>query len=87
MTTFAARNRKQVIDENYEAFQQILPQILIAHHGKVALLRDRKLDGVFVTATEAIREGKKRYPDKMFSISTVEKTQPISLGWYSHFHA
>jgi hypothetical protein len=87
MTTFVARTRKQVIDENFEAFQQILPQILIAHHGKVALLRDRKLDGVFETAVQAIQTGKQRYPDKMFSVSTVEKPQPVSLGWYSHFHA
>lgn len=85
MTTFVARTRKQVIDENFEAFQQILPQILIAHHGKVALLRDRKLDGVFATATEAIQTGKKRYPDKMFSISTVEVQEPVYLGWHSHF--
>jgi hypothetical protein len=87
MTNFIARTRKQAIDENFEAFQQILPQILIAHHGKVALLRDRKLQGVFDTSVEAIRVGKERYPDKMFSVSTVEKPQPVSLGWYSHFHA
>ncbi len=84
MTTFVARTRKQVIDENFEAFQQILPQILIAHHGKVALLRDRRVDDVFGTATEAIREGKQRYPDKMFSIQTVEHEKPAYLGWFSH---
>lgn len=86
MTTAIARTREQVIDENSEAFQQVLPQILIAHGGKVALLRDKKVDGIFETALEAIQEGKRRYPDKMFSVSTVEKPQPVSLGWYSHFH-
>jgi hypothetical protein len=85
MDTFAARTRKQVIDENFEAFQQILPQILIAHHGKVALLRDCKLDGVFDTSVEAVQAGKQRYPDKMFSVSTVEPQEPVYLGWHSHF--
>lgn len=86
MTTFVERTRKQAIDENFEAFQQILPQILIAHHGKVALLRDRKLEGVFDTSVEAIRAGKQRYPDKMFSVSTVEQQEPVYLGWHSHFN-
>jgi hypothetical protein len=85
MNTVAARTRKQVIDENFEAFEQILPQILIAHGGKVALLRDRKLDGVFDTSAEAVRVGKERYPDKMFSISRVEPQEPVYLGWHSHF--
>lgn len=85
MNSFAERTRKQVIDENFEAFQQVLPQILTEHLGKVALLRDRKIEGLFATASEAIHTGKQRYPDKMFSISTVEKQEPVYLGWHSHF--
>ena len=85
MNTVAARTRKQIINENFEAFEQILPQILIAHGGKVALLRDRQVDGVFATSTEAIRAGKLRYPDMMFSVAKVELQEPIYLGWHSHF--
>jgi hypothetical protein len=84
MNTFAARTRKQVIDENFKAFEQILPQILIAHGGKVALLRDRQIEDVFATSSEAIREGKLRFPDKMFSIQKVERQEPIHLGWFSY---
>lgn len=86
MSTVASRMRTQIIDENFEAFQKVLPRVLIAHHGKVALLHDREVQGYFSSSSEAIHEGKRRYPDMMFSISTVEEQQPVSLGWYSHFH-
>lgn len=84
MSNLSARSREQVIDENYEAFQTELPRILIAHAGKVALMHDRKIEGIYTTAVEAIREGKNRYPDRMFSVQSIEKPQPVELGWFSH---
>lgn len=86
MSTSSTRSREQVIDENFEAFQSVLPQILIAHAGKVALMHDRKIEGIYSTAVEAIREGKHRYPDRMFSVQSIEKPQPVELGWFSHIH-
>lgn len=87
MTTATAPTREQMIDENYEAFQLVLPRILIAHHGKVALMRDGKVEDFFPTAVEAIREGKRRYPDRLFSVQTVEKPQTADLGWFSHIQS
>ena len=87
MNTATAPTREQIIDENFEAFQLVLPQILIAHHGKAALMRNRQLEEIFPTAVEAIREGKRRYPDRLFSVQTVEKPQTAELGWFSHFQS
>lgn len=75
--------RDVAIKENFEAFEQLLPSILIAHSGKVALLRDRKVFDYFNTPSEAIRCGQKQFPDRMFSVQRVERST-VDLGWYSH---
>jgi hypothetical protein len=75
--------RDVAIKENFEAFEHLLPSILIAHTGKVALLRDRKVCDYFDTPSEAIRSGHKQFPDRMFSVQRVERST-VDLGWYSH---
>jgi hypothetical protein len=78
-----ASPREVAIKENFDAFEQLLPSILIAHSGKVALLRDRKVCDYFDTPSEAIRNGHKQFPDRMFSVQRVERNT-VDLGWYSH---
>ena len=87
MNAATVPTREQIIDENFEAFQLVLPQILIAHHGKAALMRNRQVEEIFPTAVEAILEGKRRYPDRLFSVQTVEKPQIAELGWFSHIQS
>ncbi len=75
--------REVAIKENFEAFEHLLPSILIAHSGKVALLRNRKVCDYFDTPSEAIRNGHRQFPDRMFSVQRVERST-VDLGWYSH---
>jgi hypothetical protein len=76
--------RKAEINANYQAFKQTLPNILIAYRGKVVLLKNREAKGYFSTMGEAIRAGKERFPDKLFSVQPVEPEMAVDLGWYSH---
>lgn len=69
MNLAAAPRLEQIIDENFEAFQLVLPRILIAHHGKAALMRNRQVEAIFLTAVEAIREGKATLPGSPFLCS------------------
>jgi hypothetical protein len=88
MTTVLTRPAQEsprdlAIKENFDAFERLLPSILIAHSGKVALLRDRKVYDYFDTPSEAIRCGHRQFPDRIFSVQRVERST-VDLGWYSH---
>ena len=75
--------RERVISENFEAFESILPSILIKHSGKIALLHDRKITGFYDSSKDAILQGRALFPKHDFSVQKVEP-QTVDLGWYSH---
>lgn len=67
---------------NYEAFQELLPELSETHPGECALLHDGQLVEVFPTRWEARSEGKRSYPGA-FSIQPIT-TKALDLGWFSH---
>ncbi len=75
--------RKQIIRENFIAFEAMLPSILIKHGGKSALLHNRQITAYFDSPKAAILQGKHLYPAQDFSVQKVE-SQVVDLGWYSH---
>lgn len=75
-------NRRTEVDRNYEAFQEMLPELMESSPGKWALLHDRQMVEVFNTSAEAVAAGEVRYPERCFSIQEIT-THPISLGWFS----
>ncbi len=67
------------VDENYDFFEKILPDLIKEHKGEFVLIRNKKIIGFFNSTIDALLEGKKRYPDEIYSIQEITKTEH-SLG-------
>lgn len=80
--TFKEEKQREV-EENFEFFQSVLPELLESHFGETALLRHQKIEAFFDTFRDAQTAGEMSYEDGLFSIQKVEK--PIDLGFYSRF--
>lgn len=76
-------SKENVILENYEAFEAMLPLLLQTHKDEFALLRNREVTGFYQSASAAQLEGLKLFPDRMFSVQKVEE-KAIDLGFYSY---
>lgn len=75
-------DQRTEVDQNYEAFREMLPELMKSSPGKWALLHHRQLIEVFDTSGEAVAAGEIKYPEGRFSIQEIT-THPISLGWFS----
>ncbi len=74
---------QQEVDQNYKAFQKLLPELMQQSPGKWALLHDKKVEAVFDTGIDACIAGEKLHPDKLFSVQEITD-HIVDLGWYSH---
>lgn len=74
---------QDTVDRNYEAFRKVLPRLLKEHPGEYALLREGQAVGYFETPGEALADGDRRYPDRLFSVQQVTD-RIIDLGIFSH---
>jgi hypothetical protein len=74
---------QEAVDQNYEAFEKLLPDLLATHADEVALMRDEKLIALFENAGAAMAEGNRQFPDELFSIQVVTD-RVIDLGFFSH---
>lgn len=77
-----ASNQK-IIDENYAAFEKMLPGIMLQHAGRFALMRNAGIVDFFDTARDAVIAGDHLYEDGEFSVQEVTM-RPINLGRYSY---
>lgn len=77
------QSKETEVKRNYDAFMQQLPQLLVMHRGKFALMRDGNVIEFFDTSADAYRAGQKLYPDQRFSIQQVIDS-PVDLGFFSH---
>ena len=75
--------RQREVDANFEAFQELLPDLLEHERGKFALMRDRKIVELFDTAGDALRAAALKYQDGRYSIQEITD-RVIGLGYYSH---
>jgi hypothetical protein len=75
--------KQAVVDRNYAAFRRMLPEILIAHHGKYALMRDENVVEYFDSPRDAVIVGAARFPDGLYSVQQVVETV-ADLGYFSH---
>ncbi|HEY3233889.1 MAG TPA: hypothetical protein VGJ84_04200 [Polyangiaceae bacterium] len=75
--------RREVARKNYEEFSKKLPELLPAHRGKFAVMRDGEVIEFFDTAGDAYLAGQKLYPDGGFSVQEVTDV-PVDLGFFSH---
>lgn len=72
--------QQEVVDSNYEAFREILDDLMKTDRGRVALMKDRQLSACFDTRDDAISAGK--LLGGAFSIQKITK-KPINLGIFS----
>src|SRR5262249_16181106 len=75
--------REQEVARNYEAFKQLLPQIIQSQRNRFALMKSGQVVEYFDTARDALLYGKRLYSDGIFSIQQVIDL-PLDLGYYSH---
>ena len=75
--------RQEHIQRNYEAFQAQLPQLVVTHPGKFALMHNGEIIEFFDTARDAYVAGQKLFSDGLFSVQEVTEN-PVDLGFFSH---
>ena len=75
--------RQSQVDQNYEAFKLLLPELLKTHAGKFAVMKDGKIVEYFDTLGDAVRFGNSNFGDGNFSIQEVT-SQNVNLGFHSY---
>lgn len=78
-----AAKKQQEIDQNYEAFLELLPSLMKTHAGKFVVIKSQKPIEFFDTARDALIYANNKYADGFFSIQEVTN-KVIDLGWISH---
>ena len=67
------------VDNNFKFFQENLDELINKHQGKFVLIREQKIVGYFDSSKDALADGKKRFPDGIFSIQEITKDK-LCLG-------
>jgi hypothetical protein len=78
----AHAHQKQV-DENFNVFTQLLPQLLQSHPGKHAVLHDGEVVEFFDTLHDAVKYGHAKFGDLNFSVQKITD-QDVNLGAHSY---
>ncbi len=76
-------NIRQQVEQNYQAFEKLLPKIPNDRLGKFALMRDEKIIEYFDSAPDAVKFAELKYDDGLFSVQEVTK-RIVDLGYFSH---
>ncbi len=76
-------NLQRAVDENFEAFQKLLPELMKTRPGKYALMREGEVVEFFDSARDAMIFGQNQYSDGLFSIQQVVD-KIVDLGYLSH---
>ena len=82
MSDITTQKQKE-IDQNYDSFLEILPDLLKTKAGKFVVMQNKKPIAFFDTARDALVYGNNKYPDGLFSVQEVTN-KVIDLGWISH---
>jgi len=70
------------LERNYAAFIRMLPDLLLEHEGQYALMRHGEVIAYFDSAAAALKSGRARYSDDLFSVQVVTSRQ-ADFGWFS----
>jgi hypothetical protein len=79
----AQNSQQREVDQNFEAFTKLLPELIKSHPGKYALMHAGEVIEFFDTISDAVRYGHTKYGDLKFSIQRVS-SQNINLGYHSY---
>ena len=75
------RQQKEV-DQNYEAFKSMLPDLLKTDANRYALMHNQQVAACFDTSRDAMQAGRKLLKGKNFSVQLVTN-EPVDLGYFS----
>jgi len=75
--------QQQEVDQNYEAFKEILSQLMKTDAHRFALMHNQKVIACFDTSRDAMQAGRKLLDGKLFSVQEVTE-KSVDLGHYSH---
>ena len=71
------------VDRNFDVFLTSLESLMTSHSGQFVLLKSGQIEDFFPMQDAALKAGRTRYPDRIFSI--LEGTdRPVDLGFFSH---
>lgn len=71
------------LDNNYEALQKKLPEIIELYRGKFALMRRGEIVEYYDTARDAYATGRQLFDDDLFSVQEITDIA-ANLGFYSY---
>ena len=63
--------RQDQVDQNYESFKRLMPELLRDHAGKYAVIREGIVIKFFDTFGDAIHFAEARYADSKYSVEEV----------------
>ena len=75
--------QQQQVDQNYEAFKEILAQLMKTDAHRFALIHNQKVIACFDTSRDAMQAGRKLLNGKLFSVQEVTE-ESVDLGYHSH---
>jgi hypothetical protein len=79
----AAIEMPSQVELNFEAFQKLLPELLVTHAGKFAVMRDESVVEYFDSLADAVRYGTAKFGEDEFSVQEVV-SKNVNLGFYSY---
>ena len=82
METMVATMEATEVDRNFAAFQRELPDLLVSHPGKFALMHNGAVVDFFASMGDAARQGRTLFGET-FSVQEVASKNE-SLGFYSY---
>jgi len=79
----AADPRQKELEENYKAFEKLLPTFRLQDNGKFVLMRHGAAVNIFDSAKDAIIFAEAQYNDGLYSVQQIT-TKIVDLGYFSH---
>ena len=83
MAALQTDKQQEEIERNMAAFELKLPELVLTHHGKYAVLRHQAVRGIYDTLHDAHLSAEQHYTDGLYSIQKITQ-RPESLGIFSH---
>ena len=78
----ASSELQHEIDANFDAFQEMLPELMACQPDRWALMRRGECIAFYDTLRDALAVGHLQFEDGLFSVQEVT-TKEIDLGWFS----
>ena len=83
MSTTKTDSWQRELEENYKAFEKLMPNFRAQDNGKFVLMRNGKQVNIFDSAKDAVIFAEAQFPDGMYSVQQVT-SKVVDLGYFSH---